>query len=119
VNLSVDNREIAARQFGAAKEAPEEYPGARRVLHLFAAEDGHSAASGLHWDEVTPLAQFEPTLILEDDFLRPLCDALVHYFTGTEDTRQLRRDYDAERKRTDVLIDHLAAVTRSLAEPQP
>jgi len=115
----------AVTSFGTAVtiyQEPSEsdgYGGPRRVLHLPASDDGHTGVRGERWDEVKVCEQFEPTLILEDDFLRPLCDALVHYFTGTEDTRALRADYDAERKRTDKLIDHLAAVTRSLAEPQP
>jgi hypothetical protein len=97
----------------------EDYRGPRRILRLCGTEDGHGTASGSRWDEVRPLEQFEPTLVLEDDFLRPLCDALVRHFSGTEDTRSLRRDYDDERKRTDLLIGHLAAIAKSLSEPQP
>ena len=34
----------------------------------------------------------------------PLLDALARHFGGTGDTRQLRKDYDAERARVDRLI---------------
>lgn len=97
----------------------EGYSGPRRVLRLGPGHDGHVSARSVDWEEVPVGGMFEPTLILDEELLRPLCDALVNYFSGTEDTRALRRDYDAERKRVDALIGHLATVTRSLAEPQP
>jgi len=41
---------------------------------------------------------------------RALLDALSLHFGGTGDTRQLRRDFDAERGRVDKLTDALIAV---------
>jgi len=114
----------AVTSFGSAitiydqPSGAEDY-GPRRGLRLSEGSSGQGTARAVQWEDVKVHEQFEPTLILEDDLLRPLCDALVRYFTGTEDTRQLRCDYEAERRRTDKLIDHIATIARSLAEPQP
>lgn len=39
-----------------------------------------------------------------------LLDALARHFGGTGDSRQLRKDYDAERGRVDKLIATLTTV---------
>jgi len=68
------------------------------------------------WDEMpADGALTEPTLTLDDDSAHALLDALTRHYQGAEDTRALRRDYDAERKRVDLLIGHLASVTGALA----
>jgi hypothetical protein len=46
-------------------------------------------------------------LRLREDLARALLTALLKHFDGGEDTRNLRRDYDAERKRVDTFIAHL------------
>lgn len=47
-------------------------------------------------------------LSLQMDSARALYEALAHHFGGNAtDTRQLRADYDAERKRVDKMIDAL------------
>lgn len=47
-------------------------------------------------------------LALDDEVARALHEALADYYGGTgHDTRALRADYDAERKRVDKLIEHL------------
>lgn len=60
------------------------------------------------WEIVTDLAGTQltalPSLRLPEDVGRPLLDALVRFYDGGEDTRNLRRDYDAERARVDRLI---------------
>jgi hypothetical protein len=43
----------------------------------------------------------------------------VRHYGGAEDTRALRRDYDAERERVDALTAALVDVTRRLASPPP
>ena len=48
-------------------------------------------------DEFVPLR-------LRDDLARSLLTALNSFYEGGEDTRALRKDYDAERKRVDTLI---------------
>lgn len=48
-----------------------------------------------------------PTLRMPEDVARALLDALAAHFGGTSDTRQLRKDYDAERTRVDRFIAHL------------
>lgn len=54
-----------------------------------------------------PAAMPVAGLHLPEDFARALLDALALHFGGTGDTRQLRKDYDAERARVDKLIGHL------------
>ena len=60
--------------------------------------------------DVIPPADLEPTLTLQEEHARALLDQLVTYFNGGENTRTLRRDYDAERARVDRLIEHLVGV---------
>jgi hypothetical protein len=88
------------------------------ILRLRPRDEG-GAARFAEWEEHRPCDEVKPTLILDDETARPLLDALTRHYCGAEDTRALRRDYDGERKRVDVLIDHLAAVARTLSEPQP
>lgn len=58
------------------------------------------------WDPVAANVEpGSPTLLLTDDIARPLLDALLRHYAGAEDTRTLRRDYDAERARVDGLIE--------------
>lgn len=58
--------------------------------------------------ETDPAAELsiEPVR-LSDEFARSLLTALMAHYHGGEDTRSLRRDYDAERKRVDKMIDAL------------
>ena len=52
-------------------------------------------------------------LRLREDDARALYDALAdHFGHAGHDTRALRKDYDAERKRVDLLIDRM--VTRGV-----
>lgn len=48
---------------------------------------------------------FGPLVLLTDEEARAVLTALIRHFDGGEDTRSLRRDYDAERARVDKLID--------------
>jgi hypothetical protein len=68
------------------------------------------------WEHVADAAAgaTKPTLVLEDDEARALLDALTRHFHGAEDTRALRRDYDAERQRVDKMIN--ALITRPAGE---
>jgi hypothetical protein len=71
------------------------------------------------WETVDPretLAHDQaPLLTLEDDMALALLDALQRHYQGSSDTRMLRADYDAERKRVDKLIGTL---TDLAARPQ-
>lgn len=73
------------------------------------------------WDEMPPpeagLADgmIEPTFILPFDSGRALLDALTRHYHGADDTRALRRDYDAERKRVDEQARTIADIARALA----
>jgi len=55
------------------------------------------------------------TLHLPDDMARALLAALLRWYDGGEDTRSLRRDYDAERARVDRLIG--ALLSQATARP--
>lgn len=57
-----------------------------------------------------------PTFTLPYDSGRALLEALVRHYNGAEDTRQLRKDYDAERKRVDLLANSLIDIARASAE---
>lgn len=46
-------------------------------------------------------------LVLTDDTARVLYEALARYFGGAPDMHTLRKDYDAERARVDLFIQHL------------
>lgn len=93
---------------------PEGSPDVRpRVLRLGASGNASTSA----WDEVPPdLLLGDPTMTLDGEAARALLDGLTRHFQGAEDTRALRRDYDAERKRVDDLTGHLAAIARTLSE---
>jgi hypothetical protein len=49
-------------------------------------------------------------LTIPEGAARALLDALAQHFGGTGDTRQMRRDLDAERRRVDVLTHALITV---------
>jgi hypothetical protein len=57
----------------------------------------------------------EPTIELPMDVGHALLEALTRHYNGAEDTRALRRDYDAERKRVDQHAEVIADIARSLA----
>jgi hypothetical protein len=76
------------------------------------------------WDSAFPayraLTENDPTeapqaerLVLRTDEARALYESLAeHYGHGTNDTRALRRDHDAERDRVDKLTDAIIAIAR-------
>lgn len=87
-----------------------------RILHL--TDDG-----GMRWDEISrteaaPAEVIEPTVRLPQEAGRALLDALMHHYQGAEDTRQIRRDYDAERKRVDEQAKVIGDIARTLAARQ-
>ncbi len=85
-----------------------------RIWRLGSADSTVSAT----WEEIPPDGLIgQPTFRLSDEHARALLETLTRHYQGAEDTRALRRDYDAERGRVDGLIGHLAAVTRTLAAP--
>lgn len=57
-----------------------------------------------------------PTFTLPYDSGRALLEALTRHYNGAEDTRQLRKDYEAERKRVDMLANSLIDIARASAE---
>lgn len=93
----------------------QEY-GARRLLRTV--EDG----TAMRWDELEPDnaavvdAEPAPTFQLPYDSGRALLESLMRYYNGAEDTRQLRKDYEAERKRVDMLANSLVDIARASAE---
>lgn len=87
-----------------------------RARHILRIEDPGSQTVA-RWEELPdpPAGVVEPTLQLGDDEARALLEALTSHYSGVEDTRALRRDYDAERKRVDDLTSALANLAQNLA----
>jgi hypothetical protein len=86
---------------------PEDGAYPREVLRIVGDEKGVHHFS---WLQVEPMALAEPTMQIPAEFARALLDGLQRYFQGAEDTRALRQDYDAERKRVDKLTDALISI---------
>lgn len=87
--------------------------GPRQILRM---RDGQRL-----WEEIPPVdsavsaQQEEPSFELPFDIGHAVLDALVRHYQGAEDTRALRRDYDAERKRVDEHARTIADIARALA----
>lgn len=87
--------------------------GIRRLLQM-------SDNDGTRWvelerDDGTRTDDLAPTVQLPYDSGRTLLEALVRHYQGAEDTRQLRKDYDAERKRVDEQQKVIADIAKTLA----
>lgn len=86
----------------------------RFLLHT---EDSNT----FRWTELPPPTagltdgMLEPTVVLPFDTGRALLQALVEHYQGAEDTRALRRDYDAERKRVDAQAKAISDICVALA----
>lgn len=88
--------------------------GRKRILHMDADHDW------ARWDEYgdgIAASDVRPTFVLPHDTGRALLQALVEHYQGAEDTRALRRDYDAERKRVDEHAKTISDLARLLACP--
>jgi len=59
------------------------------------------------WESVEPVTNVEPSMRLPDDVAKALLEGLLDHYRGGHDARQLRADYDAERKRVDKMLDNL------------
>lgn len=79
---------------------------------------GEQRSEVIVWPQsITVRQTAPPTSAAEDEYLRidedaarAMYEALADYFGGAgNDTRALRKDYDAERKRVDAFISHLTA----------
>ena len=87
--------------------------GMRAILHM---DD-----SMMRWtelgppDSVVPDGVLAPTFSLPFDSGRALLEALTRHYNGAEDTRALRKDYDAERKRVDEQNRVIADIAQTLA----
>lgn len=54
----------------------------------------------------------EPTLRIDEDAARALLDALLDYFRGGSDTRNLRKDFEREQSRVDDLLKTVSDIAR-------
>lgn len=81
-----------------------------RLLQM---DDG--VVSWTEWTDDAVTRDDKPSILLPHDSGRALLQALVEHYQGAEDTRALRRDYDAERKRVDHHVEVIADIARSLA----
>jgi hypothetical protein len=75
----------------------------KRVLHIH-------GTSAREWEEVDPLAQPEPTIVLDNDAGHALLDALLRHYQGASDMHTVRSDLLHERKRVDKLTDALIGI---------
>lgn len=84
----------------------------RRILRVV------DAGAGVYrWEDLPeqPPRDLAPTLQIGDSEAHALLEALTRHYGGADDTRALRRDYDAERKRVDTLTSSLIGVAHALA----
>src|SRR5690348_4972406 len=89
----------------------------RRTLDVFVGRriDGGvmmrnaDGSSTISYDHEPVREPAEPSFRVDEDEARALLQELIRFFDGGEDTRTLRRDYDAERSRVDKLTDALIA----------
>lgn len=92
------------------------HDGIRAVLHMAA-----DSPFRFEWTDLgppglaVPDSVLEPTFVLPFDSGRALLDALARHYSGAEDTRALRRDYDAERSRVDEQAKVIADIAKALA----
>ena len=107
------------RSFGvsiAIVQQPEDNAYPREIFRL----NGDSlGVMDFRLEPVPVNAAVEPTMILPDFMARALLDALTAHYHGAEDTRALRRDYDAERARVDKLTGALADLAGKVADRIP
>jgi hypothetical protein len=75
----------------------------------------NDGAPSYRWEPIDPGTETQPTFTIHQDEARALLDALTRHFHGAEDTRALRRDYDVERERVDLLTGALVDVAQTLA----
>ena len=85
------------------------------VLHFAVHDDGETLIRQVH--DVEPCSDVQPTFTITDGEARALLEALTRHYSGTEDTRALRRDYDDERQRVDRLIGDLSVIARQATAP--
>lgn len=71
---------------------------------------GIDPVGGVTFLRVEEGAEVPPPIDVPTDLARALLDSLSQHFGGTGDTRQLRKDHDAERARVDKLIATLCEV---------
>jgi hypothetical protein len=90
-----------------------------------------SRPSGTGYMEVVFLTMGEPRIVpegarsdsgervptLPDHIGLTVLDALIKFYRGTDDTRQLREDYEHERRRVDKFIDTFVSHISDRHEP--
>lgn len=87
-----------------------------RTVDLTVVANGHV----LEWpypefaaDPVEPGQVIPPSLVLREDVARAVYEALADYFGHAgHDARALRKDYEAERRRVDKVLDYLTGSKR-------
>lgn len=89
----------------------DHYGQGKRLLHY---EGDHYRWEEIPQDEA--IADPRPTVELPWDSGRALLEALMRHYNGAEDTRQLRKDYDAERRRVDEQHKVIAGIAQALVE---
>lgn len=87
-----------------------------QVVKAINADDGLTFDRGVEFETQDQSQQVQHWLSLPDGAARALLDALSQHYGGTGDTRQVRRDLDAERSRVDKLTDAVIDIARKVGE---
>lgn len=88
----------------------------RRLIIDGVRETAVAAPVEFEWttmDEAATIDQARPTLRLPDGMARSMLDELAVHYRGTTDVRDLRRDYDHERKRVDDMLQFVMSTSRA------
>jgi hypothetical protein len=93
-------------------------------LDVWVAEKGDGRRTVLRPDGAWTTAEpgttlTDPSLRVPEGAGRALLEALARHYEGGEDTRALRRDYDAERARVDSLVGVLARTVERASAALP
>lgn len=70
---------------------------------------GHDGVHLVTTVEPEPPEDYRPALTVSDSMGLLIVRELTRHYGGVEDTRSLRRDYDAERARVDKMLDRFLA----------
>lgn len=108
------NEDLARMSIGLAVVQQPDGMSPTKILRIVEAGDNPVYT----WEDLPDIpVDVAPTIRLGDSEARAILEALARHYGGADDTRALRRDYDAERKRVDRLTDSLSMIAHNLAGP--
>jgi hypothetical protein len=106
---------VAHAQYGGAVAISLVLHGAepdipRRILRVVSSGEGDEYRMHTEWHQFDPYDAVPPTLTLGHDEAIALMEALRTHYSGVDDARMLRSDYDKERGRVDDLLKVVSEV---------